>query len=65
LSALEANIEALIFCSPKPIKVDDIQKSFFEYNKTTYKPADIENAILNLINKYKDDNYAIEKEMMS
>jgi len=60
LSALEANIEALIFCSPKPIKVDDIQKSFFEYDKTTYKPADIENAILNLINKYKDDNYAIE-----
>ena len=33
MSELESNIEALIFCSPKPIKIDDIQKTFFEYDK--------------------------------
>ena len=60
MNALESNIEALIFCSPKPIKVKDIQKTIFEYDKTTFKLSKIESGIQNLTNKYKDDSYAIE-----
>ena len=60
MSALESNIEALIFCSPKPIKVEDIQKSIFEYNKTKYKSSEIENGIQRLKNRYNNNNCAIE-----
>ena len=60
MSELESNIEALIFCSPKPIKIDDIQKIFFEYDKKKYKFESIQSAIQNLINKYQHNNYAIE-----
>jgi len=60
LSELESNIEALIFCSPKPIKIDDIQKTFFEYDKKKYEFKNIQSAIQNLTNKYQHNNYAIE-----
>ena len=60
MSALESNIEALIFCSPKPINVEDIQKSIFEYNKTKYKSSEIENGIQRLKNRYNNNNCAIE-----
>lgn len=60
MSELESNIEALIFCSPKPIKINHIQKIFFEYDKKKYKFENIQSAIQNLTNKYQYNNYAIE-----
>ncbi len=60
MSELESNIEALIFCSPNPIKIDDIQKTFFEYDKKKYEFESIQSAIQNLTNKYQHNKYAIE-----
>ena len=37
MSSLEANIESLIFCSPKAIKIGDIKKTFYENEKKEYK----------------------------
>ena len=60
MSELESNIEEIIFCSPKPIKIDDIQKIFFEYDKKKYEFKSIQSVIQNLTNKYQHNNYAIE-----
>ena len=60
MSSLEANIESLIFCSPKAIKIGDIKKTFYENEKKEYKEDKILNALDNLIEKYKSEEFSFE-----
>ena len=48
MSLLEAKIESLIFCSPKPIKVSDIIKAFSESENKNFTEEEINNSINNL-----------------
>ena len=41
MSLLEAKIESLIFCSPKPIKVSDIIKAFSESENKNFTEEEI------------------------
>ena len=60
MSSLEANIESLIFCSPKAIKIGDIKRAFYENEKKEYKENKILNALDNLIEKYKAEEFSFE-----
>ncbi len=60
MSFLESGIESLIFCSPKPIKVEEIIKVFKEAKNKNYDEQKIQKTLSRLINKYKDDSYAFE-----
>ena len=42
MSSLEANIESLIFCSPKAIKIGDIKRAFYENEKKEFEQQKIE-----------------------
>ena len=48
MSSLESKVESLIFCSPKPIKISDIIKAFFESENTKYNEETIFEAIIKL-----------------
>ena len=60
MSFLESGIESLIFCSPKPIKVEEIIKVFAENNNKNYDDKKIKKTLSKLINKYKDASYPFE-----
>ncbi len=60
MSFLESGIESLIFCSPKPIKVEEIIKVFEENSNKKYDDKKIKKTLSELINKYKDDSYPFE-----
>ena len=60
MNFLESGIESLIFCSPKPIKVEEIIKVFEETKNKNYDEEKIKKTLSQLINKYKDDSYAFE-----
>ncbi len=60
LSSLELKIESLIFCSPKPLKVDEIIKALLESEKKNYDKASILNYISSIISKYKEKNFSFE-----
>ena len=60
MSSLESKIESLIFCSPKPIKVNDIIKAFSESEKTKYDESKIKKTIDKLIDKYNSKEYSFE-----
>ena len=60
MSSLESKIESLIFCSPKPIKLSDIIKTFSESEKVDYSKNKISENIERLIKKYKSDDYSFE-----
>ena len=60
MSSLEANIESLIFCSPKPIKIGDIKKTFLESEKKKFSEQEIYKSLNSLIEKYKNDDYSFE-----
>ena len=60
MSFLESGIESLIFCSPKPIKVEEIIKVFAENNNKNYDDKKIKKTLSLLINKYKDASYPFE-----
>lgn len=60
MSSLESKIESLIFCSPKPIKVSDIIKTFSECEKADYSEKKISENIESLIKKYKNDKFSFE-----
>ena len=60
MNFLESGIESLIFCSPKPIKVEEIIKVFEETKNKNYDEEKIQKTLSQLINKYKDDSYAFE-----
>jgi len=60
LSLLEAKIESLIFCSPKPIKVSDIIKAFSESENKNFTEEEINNSINNLKEKYNKEEFSFE-----
>ena len=59
-SSLESKIESLIFCSPKPIKINDIIKAFFESEKSKYNEKSIIDSINILKKKYNDTKFSFE-----
>ena len=58
MSSLESKIESLIFCSPKPIKLSDIIKTFSESEKSNFSEKRILESIKILINKFKSDDFS-------
>ena len=60
MSSLESKVESLIFCSPKPIKVNDIIKALSESEKTKYDESKIKKSIDKLIDKYNSEEYSFE-----
>ena len=60
MSSLESKIESLIFCSPKPIKLSDIIKTFSESEKSNFSEKRILESIKILINKFKSDDFSFE-----
>ena len=60
MSLLEAKIESLIFCSPKPIKVSDIIKAFSESENKNFTEEEINNFINNLKEKYNKEEFSFE-----
>lgn len=57
---LEKHIEALIFCSPHPLKVAEIQSCLSEMFEAEVRVEDIEKGIARLIERYSNDVYAFE-----
>jgi segregation and condensation protein B len=53
-------IEALIFATPSPLKVEEINSILNEYLATEIPKNDIEEAIISLKNKYKSDDFSFE-----
>jgi len=60
LDYLANHIEALIFCSQKPIKTDEIKNCLTEMFEADVPMEDIEQAIIKLEEKYKNDEYSFE-----
>ena len=60
MSSLESKVESLIFCSPKPIKISDIIKAFFESESTKYNEETIFEAIIKLKKKYNNSSFSFE-----
>lgn len=57
---LPKHIEALIFASNYPLKVEDIQACISEMFDTEVPQQDIENALSILLHKYSTDEHAME-----
>lgn len=57
---LQNHIEALIFCSPTPIKVADIKACLSEMFNADVPEQDIVNAIKRLEEKFQSDEYAFQ-----
>lgn len=57
---LQNHVEALIFCSPSPIKVSEVQACLAEMFDADVPEKDIEQAVSHLIEKYASDEYSIE-----
>ncbi len=57
---LSTHIEALIFCSPTPIKIQEIQQTISELLETEVPLEHVEEAISQLITKYEADNFAFQ-----
>lgn len=55
---LQNHIEALIFCSPTPIKVNDLQACLTEMFEADVPSEDIAGAIERIQNRYEDESYA-------
>ena len=60
MSSLETKIESLIFCSPKPIKIDIIQKAFAESESINYKKKEIKDCLDSIFRKYNNNNFSFE-----
>lgn len=58
LKFLKNHIEALIFCSSKPLKIDEIKSSLTEMFDAAVPEKDINKAIDELTKKYLDDQYS-------
>lgn len=54
---LQNHVEALIFCSPQPIKINDIQQCLSEMFEAEVPREDIEAAIQDLLQKYQSEEY--------
>ncbi len=57
---LQNHIEALIFCSPVPIKLADIRSCLSEMFNADVPEEDIVNAIHRIEEKYQSDDYAFQ-----
>jgi segregation and condensation protein B len=57
---LQNHIEALIFCSPVPIRIADIRACLSEMFNADVPEEDIVSAIQRLDEKYKSDEYAFQ-----
>ncbi|WP_073121604.1 SMC-Scp complex subunit ScpB [Reichenbachiella agariperforans] len=57
---LSNHIEALIFCSPKPITDKELKNCLSEMFEADVPMKDIEEAILSLQQKYSDNSYSFE-----
>lgn len=57
---LANHIEALIFCSDKPIKTAEIHACLAEMFEAKLPLKDVENAIATLQEKYTDESYSFE-----
>lgn len=55
---LSSHIEALVFCAPKPITVEEIQSCLKEMFEADIPVEDILNALINLENKFSSEEYA-------
>ena len=55
---LPKHIEALIFCSPSPLGIEEIQKCLTEMFESEVPKEHITAAILILRNKYQDDDFS-------
>lgn len=57
---MHAYIESLLFCAPEPILSAEIQQCLAERLATDVPLEDVENALLALIQKYDNDQYAFK-----
>ncbi|MBX2961282.1 MAG: SMC-Scp complex subunit ScpB [Cyclobacteriaceae bacterium] len=57
---LQNHIEALIFCSPSPVKIADIKACLSEMFNADVPEEDIVNAIARLEEKYASDEFAFQ-----
>jgi len=57
LNFLQNHVEALIFCSPQPIKIADIQQCLSEMFEAEVPREDIEAAIEELLQKYQSEEF--------
>jgi segregation and condensation protein B len=57
---LQNHIEALIFCSPTPIKLADIKACLSEMFGADVPEEDIQNAILKLEEKFQSDEFSFQ-----
>lgn len=57
---LDTHIECLIFVAQQPVKREDIRYNLENALQVKIEPQDIEDALVRLVEKYWDDNFAIE-----
>ncbi len=57
---LHRHIEALIFCSPSPLSVEEIQRCLSEQFDASLTEAEVQEAVLDLQDRYKSEEYAFE-----
>lgn len=57
---LQNHIEALIFCSPVPMKADEIQTCLNEMLQTNIPLVDIIASLMQLVEKYTSEEYAFQ-----
>jgi segregation and condensation protein B len=60
LDFLQNHIEALIFCSPSPVKVDELKSCLSEMFNAEVPEEDITGAIQRLTDKYAQEEYAFQ-----
>ncbi len=60
MDLLHHHIEAIIFCSPNPVSLDEMQECMSEMFEAAIPLEDIEKATALLVEKYTSDDYAFE-----
>ncbi len=60
MNSLESKVESLIFCSPKPIKIVDIIKTFKVSEKEHYSEESILKCIKKIQKKFSDIKFSFE-----
>jgi segregation and condensation protein B len=60
LNFLQNHIEALIFCSSAPMKIDEIQSCLNEMLETEIPLADINDSLQTLLEKYSSDEFSFQ-----
>ena len=57
---LKRHIEALVFCSPTPLKVEDLQNCLSEMFEADVPTEDIEQVLKQLKEKFQSDDFSFE-----